>query len=631
MEKKYIIKSNIYSLKLWIIRMNIIFIFLLLSLSIKNDEQNINIKLSLNIPKVSVFLPIYNKEQFLIRSIKSIQIQTLKDIEIVAVNDGSTDNSLKILKKLLKKDFRIKIINNDRNHGLLYARAIGILNSKGEYLMNLDPDDKFEGKGNLDKLYKKAKKSNLDYIKFLIKRIPRNEGEIELYNELNKIQLEIEDFLITNKFIKREIFLMAYNYFYKEINSYKWNYHEDNIWNLLIQKFSKTSEILNEFIYIYKRNDDSLNMKKGSLIEIKNRIYRLKMFNKINKNNNYNNTDFYNFKYFNYIQSIVNSCNISILKDNEIKNKIIDISIYFLNIFNRNIEMKNNANNIINKIFDNKIILFFNSNNKTFVDYLILSTIFNTLKENHNNRIVISIDVNNNDNIVNYIYSNDILLGIEEELIFNENFQKILNYYCKNKIIILDSNILINALNNNKNFNNSYDLIFYYYNQTHNNNKKRYFISNFITYTANYFNYKKASKINNLILIYYYINNETIQIIENICSNYLINIININLTGNYTNITNLSEIIKEGELILTDSSHIMELSLLYFTSCILYDNFNQNYEKEYNEYNLDYIKIIHNINDLEENIIYLKNISNNNNIEKKYKNLSLYEKIILIT
>ena len=246
--------------------------------------------------------------------------------------------------------------------------------------MNLDPDDKLEGKGNLNTLYKKAKKSNLDYIKFLVKRIPRNEGEIEMYKKLNKIQVEIEDFLITNKFIKREIFLMAYNYFYKEIYSFRWNYHEDNIWNILIQKYSKTSEILNKYIYIYKRNDDSLNMKKGSLIEIKNRIYRLKMLNKINENNNYNNSDFYNFKYYQYHQIIINSCNISILKDNEIKKKIIDLSMYYLNIFNRNIEMKNNANNIINKIFDNKIILFFNSNNKTFVDYLILSTIFNTLK-----------------------------------------------------------------------------------------------------------------------------------------------------------------------------------------------------------------------------------------------------------
>ena len=96
-------------------------------------------------PKVSVFLPIYNKELYLNRSINSIQNQNLKEIEIVAVNDGSTDYSLKILKQLSKNDKRMKIINNDRNHGLLYSRAMGIINSSGEYLMNLDPDDKLQG------------------------------------------------------------------------------------------------------------------------------------------------------------------------------------------------------------------------------------------------------------------------------------------------------------------------------------------------------------------------------------------------------------------------------------------------------------------------------------------------------
>ena len=628
------IKRNKFSLKLWIIRMIIIFIFLSFILSINKTEGNIKINISLNIPKVSIFLPIFNKEEFLIRSINSIQVQTLKDIEIVAINDGSTDNTLKILKKLSKKDFRIKIINNDRNHGLLYSRAKGILNSRGEYLMNLDPDDKLEGKDNLYTLYKKAKKSNLDYIKFLIKRIPINEGEIEMYKELNKVQLKIEDYLITNKFIKREIFLRAYNYFHKEIYSYKWNYHEDNIWNILIQKYSKNTEIFNKYIYIYKRNNDSLNMRKDNLFEIKNRIYRLKMLNKINENNN-NDSYIYSYKYYQSHQIIVNSCNISILKDNEIKKKLIDISIDFLNIFNDNIEIKRNANNIINKINENKIILFFNSYNKTLIDYLTLSTIFNILKEN-NRRIIISIDVNNNnnfDNIINYIYSNDIILGIEEEIIFNENFQKILKNYCENKIIILDNDILINTLNNNKILYNSYNLMFYYYNQNFfNKSKKKHLIPDFVTHTANYFNYKKKnSKKINLTLIYYYFNNESIKIIKNICSKYLININNINLTEIFNNITNLSEIIKESEFILTDSIDVMELSILYFTSCILYNNFTQNYETEYKEYKLNYIKTIHNINDLEKNLIDLKDISNNYNIKKKYKNIYLDKEFKLIT
>ena len=109
-------------------------------------------------PKVSVFLPIYNKYLYLKRSIDSILKQSLKNLEIIAVNDFSSDNSLKILKKLSKKDNRIKIVNNDRNHGLLYSRAMGILNCTGEYLLNLDPDDMIPNIYNLEILYKIAKK-----------------------------------------------------------------------------------------------------------------------------------------------------------------------------------------------------------------------------------------------------------------------------------------------------------------------------------------------------------------------------------------------------------------------------------------------------------------------------------------
>ena len=77
--------------------------------------------------KISLFISIYNKEYFIDQCIRSIQSQTLKDIEIVVVNDHSTDNSLKILINLSEKDNRIKIINNEQNHGLLYCRALGIM------------------------------------------------------------------------------------------------------------------------------------------------------------------------------------------------------------------------------------------------------------------------------------------------------------------------------------------------------------------------------------------------------------------------------------------------------------------------------------------------------------------------
>lgn len=62
-------------------------------------------------PCISIFLPIYNKEKYIERSIGSIQCQTLRDIEIIPINDGSTDNSLNILERLAEKDPRITIMN----------------------------------------------------------------------------------------------------------------------------------------------------------------------------------------------------------------------------------------------------------------------------------------------------------------------------------------------------------------------------------------------------------------------------------------------------------------------------------------------------------------------------------------
>ena len=229
-------------------------------------------------------MPIYNKDFYLKRSIRSLQNQSLRNIEIVAINDCSTDNTLKLLKIMSKKDKRIKIINNDRNHGLLYSRAMGILNSTGEYLMNLDPDDKLVSYNNLKLLYKTAKSKDFDFIIYKLKRIPLNSKEKILYDYLDEIQLDTIDDYITNKLVKNEIFLKAFDGFKKEIFSQKWNYHEDNIWSILVRNYSNSSKILNKFIYLYKRNEESLNMKRGNIMDLRNIAYRYKKLKKINYN-----------------------------------------------------------------------------------------------------------------------------------------------------------------------------------------------------------------------------------------------------------------------------------------------------------------------------------------------------------
>ena len=68
------------------------------------------------------------------------------------------------IKEFAKKDSRIKIINNKKNSGSLFSRAMGILKSKGEYLMSLDPDDEYKGKNSLKYLYYLANKLKVDFI-----------------------------------------------------------------------------------------------------------------------------------------------------------------------------------------------------------------------------------------------------------------------------------------------------------------------------------------------------------------------------------------------------------------------------------------------------------------------------------
>ena len=95
--------------------------------------------------KVSVIVPVYNVERYLPKSILSIINQTLKEIEIILIDDGSTDSSLSIMKELAKEDSRIKIFSQP-NHGQSVARNIGLVNSRGKYIYFFDSDDILEEK-----------------------------------------------------------------------------------------------------------------------------------------------------------------------------------------------------------------------------------------------------------------------------------------------------------------------------------------------------------------------------------------------------------------------------------------------------------------------------------------------------
>lgn len=112
--------------------------------------------------KISIIVPIYNTEKYLKKCLDSILKQSLKEIEVIAVNDGSLDNSLKILREYEKKDSRIIVIDKE-NGGLSSARNAGLEISSGEYILHIDSDDWIEQE-YLKDMYDKAKKNNLDIV-----------------------------------------------------------------------------------------------------------------------------------------------------------------------------------------------------------------------------------------------------------------------------------------------------------------------------------------------------------------------------------------------------------------------------------------------------------------------------------
>lgn len=152
--------------------------------------------------KISIIIPFFNAEPYLPTTIKCLKKQTLKDIEIVLVNDGSTDNSLKICYDLTKGDRRFRIITQE-NKGVSAARNVGIENSSGEYYLFLDADDIYDN-DMCECIYNIAKKENADLTIYGIK-IQEFDGKIHYMNNTNVKEIWSTHKAITEFFTRKKI------------------------------------------------------------------------------------------------------------------------------------------------------------------------------------------------------------------------------------------------------------------------------------------------------------------------------------------------------------------------------------------------------------------------------------------
>ncbi len=133
----------------------------------------------MNPPKVSVIIPVYNTEEYIGETLNSIINQTLKDIEIIVINDGSTDNSLHIINEYAQRDSRITVFTQ-ANQGLSLTRNKGIIEARGEYIYFMDSDDLLENDA-LNSCYKHSTKGHLDFLFF----------DAEILNSNDNINLNI--------------------------------------------------------------------------------------------------------------------------------------------------------------------------------------------------------------------------------------------------------------------------------------------------------------------------------------------------------------------------------------------------------------------------------------------------------
>ena len=159
--------------------------------------------------KISIIIPVYNTEFYLNKCLDSVIKQDIEDFEIICVNDGSTDNSIKILKKYSRIDQRIKIISQ-KNQGVSVARNKALDVAKGEYVMFVDSDDWLE-ENSLLSIYNAIKKTNSDVMEFRNDCYFGNLRRTGNYTELNKCQTDKDLFsvvpslyLIWNKIYKRD-------------------------------------------------------------------------------------------------------------------------------------------------------------------------------------------------------------------------------------------------------------------------------------------------------------------------------------------------------------------------------------------------------------------------------------------
>ena len=277
--------------------------------------------------KISVIISVHNVEDYLVKCLDSVLNQTFKDIEVICVNDGSTDASLNILEDYARKENRLKIINQE-NKGLSSARNTGIEKAQGKYIFFVDSDDYIKP-DTLEKMYNKIISTNVDMVSVFSELFYEGEkpDNFDKFNNSWTCKLK-EGTYKANKFLKLNC--VAWGKLYKTEIVKKYNLrfdkgliNEDESWQWYYSTKIKNFYYIPEKLYMYRQRKQSIMNNKNTFSEKNLHIFKIleNIYEHLNSTNLYSKYKKQFEKYF-----IGTCCCVYQRTSNEHKERVLNIS-----------------------------------------------------------------------------------------------------------------------------------------------------------------------------------------------------------------------------------------------------------------------------------------------------------------
>ena len=249
-----------------------------------------NLEYSQN-PLISVVIALFNNEKYINGTLKSVQNQKMKDIEIILIDDCSEDNSVKYVEEVQKKDPRIIFIKNKKNMGILYSRGIGVLKARGKYIFPFDSDDLIMTDDLFDYIYEEIEKGKYDIIEFswinsYIYELVENsfynkpfcvhsldeviyQPELrQRFNRDEKGNLLLPDRYIWGKIISKDLYTKSIEVIGEDLEQ-KITAHEDTIIGFMLFKYGKSFKKIGKIgiFHFLNQNTSSATYFSNNLIE----------------------------------------------------------------------------------------------------------------------------------------------------------------------------------------------------------------------------------------------------------------------------------------------------------------------------------------------------------------------------